>query len=66
MVDVKAVVAEVAEVAVVAAAVVAIEDDTNLIYTVCVVLPDDTAAGSASVQLSAAWVKGAVVAVPVR
>jgi hypothetical protein len=31
-----------------------------------VLMPDDTVAGAASVQISAAWIKGATVSIPTR
>jgi uncharacterized protein (TIGR03437 family) len=39
---------------------------TNDIYHVAFRLPDDTTAGTASVQISAAWVKGSAVGIPIR
>jgi hypothetical protein len=39
---------------------------TSDIYHVAFRVPDDTTAGTASVQVSAAWVTGAAVAIPVR
>jgi hypothetical protein len=39
---------------------------TSDIYHVAFRVPDATSAGTAKVQISAAWVKGSEVAIPVR
>jgi uncharacterized protein (TIGR03437 family) len=39
---------------------------TNDIYHVAFRVPDDTISGPASVQISAAWVKGSAVGIPIR
>ena len=39
---------------------------TSDIYHVAFRVPDDAAAGPANVQISAAWVKGAAVRIPIR
>lgn len=40
--------------------------ETSDTYRVDFRVPDDTSAGMATLQLSAAWIRGAVVSIPVR